>query len=276
MGLRGGGGAPSSNATVSGEGQGQFVAFVSAAENLSDEDVATFDVFVRDTRNDLTTLASKASGISGPGAGGSSLSAVLSASGGFVVFLSEADNLGSDDDDAVWNVFSRELSLTPPPPYVPPEQACHHGDCSVPGDAAAHDAGHGAAGGHAATGHTSHASAGAHAHDKKRPTQTLFAPSRQDVDKLYVMIQMHEASDVEITGSVSVPGSARLYRLRNVTRRIPIHGVRRVKLKLPAAAKRSVKRALRRGKVVRARVKVIAVDGAGNRGTARRTIRLRP
>jgi hypothetical protein len=52
--------------------------------------------------------------------------------------------------------------------------------------------------------------------------------------------------------------------------------VRRIKLKLAAGAKRSVKRALARGKRLRVRVTAKAVDAAGNRGIARRTIRLRP
>ena len=257
--------------TVSGEGSGQFVAFSSVAENLSTVDVGTYDVFVRDTFNYLTTLASRAGGEIGDAAAGSSLQPVLSGDGRVVAFASEADNLSSQDSDGFWNIFTRELSLTPPPPPPPIiEPTCHHGVCE-PGDTGAAHTDHGAAG------HAGDHGAGGHAgHDSTSPTQTLFAPGRQSLAKLFVMVQVHEKSKVKVKGTVSVPGASKAYRLKTVQRSIPLHGVRKIKLRLSANAARIVERALRRGKKVRAKVTAIAVDDAGNRGVARRSIRLKP
>ena len=168
-----GGDGASFSPTVSGEGSGQFVAFASAAENLSGLDAGTYDVFVRDTFNYLTTLASRAGGENGAAAAGSSLQPALSGDGRVVAFASEADNLSNQDSDGFWNVFTRELSLTPPPPPPPiVEPTCHHGVCA-PGETGAAHMDHGAAG---------HSGAGGHAgHDDTSPTQTLFAPGRQSL-----------------------------------------------------------------------------------------------
>ena len=90
------------------------------------------------------------------------------------------------------------------------------------------------------------------------------------------MVQVHEKSKVEVKATVSVPGASKSYRFKTVKRSIPLHGVRKIQLKLSATASRAVKRALRRGKRVRVKVTAIAVDDAGNRGVARRSIRLKP
>ena len=76
--------------------------------------------------------------------------------------------------------------------------------------------------------------------------------------------------------TVSVPGASRAYRFKPVKLVVPLHGVRKIRLKLERRAIRPVKRALRRGRTLRARVTAIATDAAGNRGIARRAIKLKP
>jgi hypothetical protein len=260
---------------VSGEGEGQFVLFASAAENLSPDDVGTFDVFVRDVLNNTTNLVSRAGGLTGAGGTGSSVSPALSGDGRIAAFVSEADNLSASDDDGVWNLFARELRLEPPPPPEPLPQGGHGGHTG--GETGHTDPGHAAGGaGHTAHGGTGGAG-GTHAnHDSTKPKQTLFAPGRQDVDKLYVMVQVHERSTLRVTGSVSVPGASRAYRFTPVKMLVPIHGVRRVRLKLDQRAVRTIKRSLRRGRTLRARVTATLTDAAGNRGLAKRAIKLKP
>ena len=88
---------------------GRFVAFASDADNLSSEDNnAAFNVFVRDTQAATTTLVSRAGGASGTGADAGSLIPSISADGRFVAFYSDADNLSSEDNNAVSNVFVRD------------------------------------------------------------------------------------------------------------------------------------------------------------------------
>jgi Tol biopolymer transport system component len=265
--------------TVSGEGKGQFVLFASAAENLSADDVGTFDVFVRDTLNATTSLVSRASGLTGAGGTGSSVSPALSGDGRVAAFVSEADNLSAIGGGGVWSLFARELRLEPPPEPEPLPQGGHggHGEEGGGHTEAGHDAGgseHGAAG-HGGT--AGHGATGGHAsHDSTKPKQTLFAPGRQDVDKLFVMVQVHERSTLRVTGSVSVPGASRAYRFKPVKLLVPLHGLRKVRLKLERRAIRTVKRTLRRGRTLRARVTATVTDAAGNRGVARRAIKLRP
>jgi hypothetical protein len=110
---QGGGAANDKNSGDSGAAisdNGQFVAFESAASNLTADNNATYvDVFVRNLDTGTTMLASQPTGTGG-GAdnNGSSLSAVISADGRYVAFNSLADNLSGTDNDAVQNVFVRD------------------------------------------------------------------------------------------------------------------------------------------------------------------------
>jgi Tol biopolymer transport system component len=89
---------------------GQRVAFDSDADNLSTEDDDSVrDVFVRDAVAGTTVLASRASGPGGAAGNAISSGPAISGDGRFVVFVSDADNLATDDDDTVSNIFVRDL-----------------------------------------------------------------------------------------------------------------------------------------------------------------------
>jgi hypothetical protein len=235
-------------------------------------------VFVRDALNGTIAQASRATGNTGAPADDNSLASAISGKGGFVAFSSDANNLTTEDDDAFSNVFLRQLDPAPPPPPPPippgPPAHCHIPPCPVESGGGQH-AGHEDTG-HTGAGHGAGNTGGHEGHDAAGPAQTLFAPSRQDVDKLYVMVQVHEAATVLVTARVNVPGGSRVLRFKSYKRKLPIHAVRRVKLKLAPSALRAVKRALRRGRKLRARVTTAAVDVAGNRGVAKDSIILRP
>lgn len=83
---------------------GRFVAFQSASTNLVDDDTNSFgDIFVRDRMNGTTERVS----VSSAGVEGNSYSQnpVISASGRYVVFLSNATNLVGDDTNGFDDVF---------------------------------------------------------------------------------------------------------------------------------------------------------------------------
>lgn len=95
----------SHSASVSANGQ--FVAFASNADNLSDQDDNAYvNAYVRDLVNGTTTLVSRAS--DGP-ANGNSFQPSISSDGDHVAFVSDADNLSDQDDDAYTNVYVRDL-----------------------------------------------------------------------------------------------------------------------------------------------------------------------
>ena len=76
---------------------GRFVAFQSAAENLSGADASFFDTFVYDRKRDKVELVSRESN-GGPGADDQSQGGTeISASGRFVTFHSGANNLSAGD-----------------------------------------------------------------------------------------------------------------------------------------------------------------------------------
>ncbi len=100
---------------------GRYVAFDSAADNLSvDDNDAVLNVFVRDSQTAATTLVSRADGPGGAGADDDSGYPTISADGRYVAFGSAADNLSAEDNDAVSDVFLRDVRGAPPAPPSPP------------------------------------------------------------------------------------------------------------------------------------------------------------
>jgi Tol biopolymer transport system component len=104
-----GGNGDSSEPSISADGR--FVAFISTAENLSTDDATPYDVFVRDTVANTTTLVSRQTGTTAMnGADGLSAGAAISADGRFVAFSSNGDNLSADDVNSVPNIFVRDTA----------------------------------------------------------------------------------------------------------------------------------------------------------------------
>lgn len=264
------------------------VSFVSAADNLSSEDGATFDVFARDMFHGVTQLVSRAGGVTGAAANGSSVGAAISAEGAFVAFVSEADNLSGEDNDLFKNVYVRALLTGPPPPPPPPPDLGDndhggHGSGEHPGGehpadhmaSGAHGADH-AAGGHTAGGHA----AGGHAEHSEETSESgrvMFALSRQDVDRLFVYATLHEAGRMIVKASVRLRrGASRLYRFKKVSRKLPLHEAKRIRLKLSRRSLRAVKRALRDGQRLKVKVTATADYTSGKRTRNRSRISLRP
>lgn len=83
---------------------GRFVAYTSYATNLVPDDTnGGLDVFLRDRREDTTTRVSEGEG--GVQAAGESASAVISANGRVICYVSNADNLTPDEDNEYGGIF---------------------------------------------------------------------------------------------------------------------------------------------------------------------------
>ncbi|MGH2989642.1 MAG: hypothetical protein ACRDMA_07230 [Solirubrobacterales bacterium] len=108
----GGSGGDESSFGASISRGGDRVEFASRANNLSDADDNEFEsVFVRDLEANRTTLVSRPSGGDSGAADDTSNRGEISADGRFVGFDSPADNLSDADDNAVSNVFVRNLDM---------------------------------------------------------------------------------------------------------------------------------------------------------------------
>ena len=98
----------SSNPGISADGR--YVVFDSGAENLSPDDTAFGDIFVRDLLTDTTTLVSRAPGLTGTAADEFSSAPSISADGRHVAFESQANNLSADDTHGnTTDIFARDL-----------------------------------------------------------------------------------------------------------------------------------------------------------------------
>jgi peptidoglycan/xylan/chitin deacetylase (PgdA/CDA1 family) len=115
--------------------------------------------------------------------------------------------------------------------------------------------------------------------DKVTAFASLKARKKQDVDSITVTAAMLEPGTLSAGGMVDVPGrartsAARVFRLKRTS--VAATPGKRVKLrlKLKKKALRAAKRAIRRHRRVRAKITVTATDVAGNRKSAKRTVRL--
>jgi TolB protein len=256
--------AASGHPSISGDGR--FVAFESAADNLSAEDSAVSDVLVRALVDGTTTLASRGQGRTGQAGDASSYAPVIASGGRFVAFSSDADNLvpagASPIDISVRNVFERQLQLVPPPPETGPDLGSNDHSAHDP---ATHE-------GHTAAEHTGHVSpAGG-------PAMTLFGPPVQDVDKLFMLATVHADGKLVVNASVRFKarsGAAKVFRFRGFAATVPAHREYRVKLKLARSKLRAVKRALKRGKRLKAKIVARSQNAAGGPwSTVSRSVRL--
>jgi hypothetical protein len=104
-----------------------------------------------------------------------------------------------------------------------------------------------------------------------QPGMTVKIPARQDVDNVYVLAAIHQKKcTMQVTGSV-LGHRFRTFRKSKVT----IHLTNQAYLRLSSSAKRSVKKAIRRGKTVRAKVTVTARNPSGSRNSVTRSVTLK-
>jgi hypothetical protein len=111
--------------------------------------------------------------------------------------------------------------------------------------------------------------------DRIRPFESLSFAAIQDVDKLFVRARMSEAGRLAARGNVSVPGAAKTYRFKRVSRSVTANRFVKLRLKLAKKGLRVVKRALKRRKRLKAKITVTAIDKARNKRAQKAVIRLR-
>jgi Tol biopolymer transport system component len=105
------------SASPSISADGRFIAFESEANSLTDANRPGENIYIRDRLTNVTALVSRASGAAGAGANGTSANPAISGDGRLAAFDSDADNLSTEDNDAFFNVFARDLSDALPRPF---------------------------------------------------------------------------------------------------------------------------------------------------------------
>jgi hypothetical protein len=102
------------------------------------------------------------------------------------------------------------------------------------------------------------------------PGMTVKIAKSQDVDRVQVLAAIHQRRC-----SLQVSGTVMGHRFKSVRKSsVTIHITNQAFLRLSSSAKRSVKRALRRGKTVRAKITVTARNKSGDRNTVSRRVKL--
>ncbi len=104
-----------------------------------------------------------------------------------------------------------------------------------------------------------------------KPGMTVKIPASQDVDNVYVLAAIHQKNC-----SMQVTGSAMGHRFKTFKKsKVSLHLTNQAFLRLSSSAKRSVKKALRRGKTVRAKITVTARNGSGTSNRVTRSVMLK-
>jgi len=104
-----------------------------------------------------------------------------------------------------------------------------------------------------------------------RPGMTVKIPSSQDVDNVYVLAAIHQKHcTLQVSGTVL---GHRFKGFRDST--VTIHLTNQARLRLSGSAKRAVKRALRKGRTVKAKITVVARNRSGDRNSVTRSVKLR-
>ena len=114
--------------------------------------------------------------------------------------------------------------------------------------------------------------------DKTAPALKLGGRSNQKVLRqrsVAVVVEADEASTVVARGTISVPGSSRIIRLKKASRRLAPGARARLELRLSRAKLRTLRRAFKKRPLLTARVTVTGSDQAGNRRSAKRAIKLK-
>jgi hypothetical protein len=103
-----------------------------------------------------------------------------------------------------------------------------------------------------------------------KPGMTVKIPSSQDVDNVYILAAIHQKHcSLQVSGKVL---GHRFKGFRDST--ITIHLTNQARLRLSSSARRAVKRALRKGRTVRASITVTARNSSGERNTVTRSVKL--
>lgn len=113
--------------------------------------------------------------------------------------------------------------------------------------------------------------------DRTAPLMSLAGKATQKLGKAIRLTVGATSEDlwVSATGTVSLGGAARVYRLGAVKDRHVARGAKAtLKLALPAKARDAIRRALKKGRKVKAVLTVRIKDAAGNATATKRTIKL--
>jgi Tol biopolymer transport system component len=106
----GGAAADATSTEPSTSADGRYIAFTSEADNLSTENDDNFSaVYLRDRVLGITTLVSRATGTGGASADDDALRPSVSDDGRFIAFESPANNLSTEDNNIIPNIFVRDV-----------------------------------------------------------------------------------------------------------------------------------------------------------------------
>jgi plastocyanin len=114
--------------------------------------------------------------------------------------------------------------------------------------------------------------------DKVPPSLKLSVSSVQRVlhrRGLVIAVRVDEQATVTASATIAVPGASRVLELKRATRKLAADTRASLKLKVPRKARAAIASALARRVRLKAKVKIVAKDVAGNSRSSKRTVTVR-
>ena len=111
--------------------------------------------------------------------------------------------------------------------------------------------------------------------DTTPPAGTLDGKSKQDVDTLALTVGSDEAATATGQASVNVSGGKQPVTSKPASGDIPAGGTSKLTFKFTRKTLRKLKRTIAKGKKPKATISVTITDGAGNRSTVSRSVKLK-
>ena len=111
--------------------------------------------------------------------------------------------------------------------------------------------------------------------DTTPPIGTLGGKGSQDVDKLSLTVGSNEAATASGQASVGVPGGKKPLTSKTATASIPAGGTAKLKFKFKKSALKKIKKAIAKGKKPKAKITVTVTDGAANKTTLSKSVKLK-
>jgi hypothetical protein len=111
--------------------------------------------------------------------------------------------------------------------------------------------------------------------DRIAPIMSLSFKPVQDIDKLFVTARMSEAGTLKARATVRVGGRSKPYRFKTVSKSVAANVFAKLRLRLDKKKLKAVRRALKKGERLNAKITVTAVDKAHNKRSQKATIRLK-
>ena len=107
------------------------------------------------------------------------------------------------------------------------------------------------------------------------PAGTIDGKARQDVDRLALTVGSNEAATASGQATVNVSGAKKPLASKTATASIAANGTAKLSFRFKKKTLKKIKKQIKQGKKPKAKISVELTDGAANKATLNKTVKLK-